>query len=540
MTIFLTIIAVIVIFSILVLIHEIGHFVAARRGGVKVLEFGLGFPPRIFGKKYGETIYSINAIPFGGFCRMLGEDTGEPGILKNKRSFASKDIWIRTKIIVAGVLMNFILAIFLLTVGFSFGIEPLLVNEQDLFTHLAAGNITASPGVFAGKIADKAQNLGIAEGDQIIAINDKSVSLSEQLDVFEKGKAQKDMDLTVIKAKTKEFEKVHIPLLGTDNSYGISLKPFTEFPRLSVMEVKPDSNTFKAGISSRDVILKINGKEIYFQEDMDAALAQSETADFVILRENQILNVKVTLPDARKVVIADVFDDSAAASAGFQKHDVVLAIDGTVIFDPIQIQQILKKNPGKEMEYKLSREGKDILIKTKAGKGNVLGVALSSIFSYKNSELSVYRDSIITSITEIKKIRYGVWPAFKNAIYESFRLTGLTVAAFSRMLGSIVSKLAVPSEIGGPVQIAYYTHTFVQEGFFALLRFTALLSLSLAVINILPIPGLDGGRLLFIVIEAVIRRRVNARFEALVHSLGFLLLIGLIILVTYSDIVKLF
>ena len=540
MTIFLTIIAVVVIFSVLVLIHELGHFVAARRGGVKVLEFGLGYPPRIFGKKYGETTYSINAIPFGGFCRMLGEDTGEPGIIKNKRSFASKDIWIRTKIIVAGVLMNFLLAIFLLTVGFSFGIEPLLVNEQDLFTNLAAGNITASPGAFVGKIADKAQNLGLTEGDQIIAINDKQVALSGQLDVFEKGKAQKDMDLTVVKAKTKELKKIHIPLVGKDSTYGISLKTFTEFPRLSVLEVKPGSNTFKAGIHPQDIILKINGKEIYFQEDMDAALAQSAVADFVVLRGNHMVDIKVTLPDARKVVIADIFDGSAAVSAGFQKHDVILAIDGAAISDPIQIQQILKKTPGKEMEYKLSRDGKDVLIKTKSGNGNVLGVALSSIFSYKNSELSVYRDSIITSITEIKKVRYGVWPAFKNAVYESFRLTGLTVAAFGRTLGSLVSKLAVPAEIGGPVQIAYYTHTFVQEGFFALLRFTALLSLSLAVINILPIPGLDGGRLLFIILEAVTRRRVNARLEGLIHSLGFLLLIGLIVLVTYSDIVKLF
>lgn len=540
MTIFLTIIAVIVIFSILVLIHELGHFVAARRGGVKVLEFGLGYPPRIFGKKYGETTYSINAIPFGGFCRMLGEDTGEPGIIKNKRSFASKDIWIRTKIIVAGVLMNFLLAIFLLTVGFSFGIEPLLVNEQDLFTHLAAGNIVASPGVFVGKIEDKAQNFGLAEGDQIIAINDKPVALSEQLEVFEKDKAKKDMDLSVIKVKTKEFKKIHIPLVGKDNTYGISLKTFTEFPRLSVLEVKPGSNTFKAGIRPQDIILKINGKEVYFQADMDAALSQSASADFVILRGNQIVNLKVTLPDARKVVIADIFDGTAAATAGFKKHDVILAIDGAAITDPTQIQQILRKTPGKEMEYKLSRDGKDVLIKTKSGNGNVLGVALSTVFSYKNSEISVYRDSIITSITEIKKVRYGVWPAFKNAVYESFRLTGLTVEAFGRTLGSLVSKLAVPAEIGGPVQIAYYTHTFVQEGFFALLRFTALLSLSLAVINILPIPGLDGGRLLFIVIEAVTRRRVNARFEALVHTLGFFMLIGLIILVTYSDIVKLF
>lgn len=120
-----------------------------------------------------------------------------------------------------------------------------------------------------------------------------------------------------------------------------------------------------------------------------------------------------------------------------------------------------------------------------------------------------------------------------------WRLSNLTVTSFGSMVKKLVTTGTVPEDIGGPVRIAYFTHIFVQEGFFALLRFTALLSISLAVLNIIPIPALDGGRFLFVLIEVVFRKKVNAKFEALVHRVGFILLLVLLVLVTYSDIAKL-
>lgn len=540
MIIFLTIVAVIVIFSLLVLIHEYGHFIAARRAGIKVLEFGIGFPPRLFKKKIGETIYSINTIPFGGFVKLFGEDATSEEIIKNKQSYAHKSPWVRTKVVIAGVLMNFFLAILLLTIGFSFGIEPLLVTEQDLFFHLEAGNVKTLPGVFVAKIKDKAKTFDIKPGDQILAMNDRPINEARQLAVFEKGKAEKDIDLLVLQTRTNQPVKLHIPFPGKDRYYGIDLKPSTEFPRLSILEVKTGSKSEKAGLKPGDIILSLNSEDIYSVGDFQAILAQSERATFTLLRGNQILTIPVTLPDLHRVVLAEIYEKSAALEAGFHKGDILIAMNGIKISTPIEVQELLKKNPGKEMLYRISRNGFEKEIKTKTGEGNFLGVLLSSVASFRNNEFSVYRGGVLTSITEIKKVRYAPWKAFKEAISESIRLTGLTVSAFGRTIRSIVSKFTVPSDIGGPVQIAYYTHTFVQEGFFALLRFAALLSLSLAVINVLPIPALDGGRFLFILIEVIFKKRVNARIESTVHGIGFLLLLGLIILVTYSDITKLF
>jgi len=540
MSIFLTIVAAIVIFSVLVLIHEFGHFMAARSAGIRVEEFGFGFPPRIFKKKVGETTYTFNAIPFGGFVKLFGEDSSNKEVLTDKRSFASKSPWVRTKVILAGVFMNFVLAIVLLTIGFIFGIEPLLVTEQDLFSNLEQGNIVSSPGVFVRNLDEKAVGLGIQVGDQIVAINDNSILNSDNVEIFQKGGAKKDIDITVRSDKNNDERKLHIPLTGDDKTYGIHLKPYTEFPRLAILDVKPDSASAKAGIKVGDVIIKMNGEEVFYHGDFETLLAEASGVKFDLLRGNKIVKIDVDLPDPKKVVIADVFENSSALAAGMKKGDIIIEVDGAKVYKPEEVVDILKKNPGKEMKYKLSRANREIEIKAKSGEGNLLGIALSSVAPYINSEISIYRDSVLTSVTEIKKVTYGPFKAFSKAISETVRLTGLTVSAFTRMIKTIVSKFTVPDEIGGPVQIAYYTHTFVQEGFFALLRFTALLSLSLGVMNVLPIPALDGGRLLFIVIEVIFRRRVNANLEAIVHSIGFVLLMLLILLVTYSDIMKLF
>src|SRR3989338_4813375 len=106
----LTILAFLVIFSLLILIHEYGHFFVAKRKGIKIEEFGFGLAPRIWGKKYGETLYSLNWIPFGGFVRMLGEDARDKKALKNGRSFMRKSKWARTQVVCAGVAMNFLLS----------------------------------------------------------------------------------------------------------------------------------------------------------------------------------------------------------------------------------------------------------------------------------------------------------------------------------------------------------------------------------------------------------------------------------------------
>jgi len=127
---FLTIVIFILIFSLIVFVHEVGHFVMAKRAGIKVEEFGIGFPPRIFSIKKGETIYSLNLFPIGGFVKIHGEDGKKKDDPDKDRAFYSKTIWTRTKILTAGVAMNFLLAAVLLSVGYWIGL-PAMVNDDE-------------------------------------------------------------------------------------------------------------------------------------------------------------------------------------------------------------------------------------------------------------------------------------------------------------------------------------------------------------------------------------------------------------------------
>lgn len=365
MTGILTAIAFLIIFSLLVLVHELGHFYAARKAKIKVEEFGFGLPPRakkLWKDKEG-TIFSINWIPFGGFVKMLGEDATDEKILKDPNSFASKTVWQRLRVIVAGVTMNFAMAIILLTFAYIVGMKPFLVTEEDFKYHYQAGNI-------------------LAETEVVVS--------------------------QVIKNSPAEL----------------------------------------AGIQKDDIILEVNEQKIIFADDVISAQANQELSSYLILRNgNQIL-----------------------------------------------------------FEMKPNADGK-------------MGIGLN----YNKFDL------------EVKKITYPFYLAPWEALKTTFEYGKLTVVMFGQLLVNL-TQFIMPKDVAGPVGIVQMTHKIVQLGeFMELVKFTALLSISLAVINILPFPALDGGRLVFLVYEGITRRKPSANAEAMIHGIGYLFLMGLILIITWND-----
>ncbi len=366
----LTIIAFIIIFSVLILVHEFGHFFMARKAGIKVEEFGIGLPPRIkpFFKDKKGTIYSLNWIPFGGFVRLFGEDAVDQKILKDKESFASKTIWQRTLVILAGVFMNLVLAWAIITVGFSFGMKPFLVTQEDLQAGIESGIVT-----------------------------------------------------------TQQVLYVH--------------------------EIVPNSPISQSDLKPGDLIAEIDGQPV---------------------------------PEADK------------------------------------FQELL--GPDKNVNLKILRGEKDGMLNVTADKEGKLGVVIST-------------EQVVLNVKEVK---YPFYIAPIKAISEVGRLSVLTVKMLGKVVVSLVAKLTVPEGVAGPVGIAKMTNYFVKQGFMALLQFTALISISLGVINAMPFPALDGGRFLFIVYEIITRRKANAKMESIIHSIGFALLMLLIVVITWNDIVNLF
>lgn len=543
MSTFITILVFILIFSILILIHELGHFFMAKRMGIKVEEFGFGLPPRIWGKKIGETIYSINCFPFGGFVRLYGEDAHETGVLKDKKSFAGKSLRQRIGVVVAGVFMNFLLAILLLTFGFTFGIQPLLVTHNDLFSAIDTGLVEISPGVKIKNVipASVAEVIGFKPGDIIVQVHGDSVFDFEDFQRLLKMPPKSDIQLKVL----REPFFLELTLPGSDSRSGVisdegfGLEFYDVFflPRLTFARESPESLFGRSGLQEGDVLLKINNQDIYNFSDYQDAIAIAKKIDFTVLRDYRVMHFDIPFQDS-SVVVAEVLAGGNAEKAGLKKGDFIFQVQRFNVSRPQDVIDFLAESEGSQIQFLVEREGNPVTLFLTPDKQRKIGVILAPLIR-QTPQSHMYVSSISTSILKIHDVQYPFFQAFLQSLRESYRLASATISMFGNLISDVVSQLEVPEGVSGPVGIAQMTGVFVREGFFSLVRFTALLSLSLAVMNLLPFPGLDGGRLLFLIVEGVRGKGLPARFEHIVHTLGFVLLLILILAVTYKDIFRL-
>lgn len=350
----MTIIVFIVILATLVLIHEFGHFIAAKKNGIKVEEFGLGFPPRVWGKKIGETLYSINLLPIGGFVKVFGEeyheDAGDIPKEDKKRAFVYQHPIKKLAVLFAGVIMNFLLGWVIISYLFTQGVP-------------------------------------------------------------------------------------------------------TPVDNVIVEQVVPGSPAAQAGLQVNDVLLEINNQPLKTPDDL----------------------VKLTKQYGDQTVPLEYQRNS-------QKLETVITP---------------RKNPP-------------------ANQGS-LGV-------------------VITNFVEKK---YPWYTAPYYGLRHSAIITTTIVRELGKTLGSLLSFQNTKIDVTGPIGIAQYTGQAIKFGNNAVLELTALLSLNLAVVNLLPFPALDGGRIVFVMYEWVTRRRIPAKFEQYMNLFGIITLLGLSVIITYFDILKL-
>ena len=365
----ITVLVFLAILSILVLIHEIGHFVAAKKMGIKVEEFGFGLPPRIFGIKRGETIYSINWLPIGGFVKLYGEEGADESANSKSQASNSKDIkrafysrppWQKSIVLVAGVSMNFILAAVLLSYLFTQGV-----------------------------------------------------------------------------------------MVPTD--------------RVHIEKIVSGSPAWKAGIKEGDVV-----RNIKYQKS----------------------NIKYEEKEIKKGE---------------------------------ELIKLTKEHLGEEVTLTVERDGKEIPINVVPRK------------DYPKDQGPL---GIVISNFEEKK--YPIYEAPVMGLIESFKLSWVLVKGIGITLWKLISFQSVSRDVAGPLGIAQMTGQAIKFGNMAVLELTGLLSLNLAIVNILPFPALDGGRLLFVVIEVLTGKKIKAHWERYVHQIGMIILLALIVLVTLNDLVRIF
>ncbi len=392
----MTIVIFIIILLALVIIHEAGHFFAAKSSKVRVDEFAFGFPPRLFSIKKGETTYAFNALPLGGYVKIHGEngEDEKEGKEKDKRNFANKHPLIKIFILAAGVLMNLVLAYILITVSVYISTTFAIDRESHEYkTFVEEGRIKDERVIIANVIKNSpADNAGLKPGDKI----DKIYSNNE------------------------------------DAAGKVSVK--------------------------KSVNLDASGDEI-------------------TEKVSKIINN-----------IDSKFSDSI-----------------TIVY--------------------------------KNSKGEVNESTIAGIY---NLEGNKDKKMVGLSFGKVATINLKFGEAIKIGWEKTVEFTKLTLIGFKDLFVNLFSKGELSENIAGPVGMVREVGNVREMGFNYLLLFTAVLSISLAVFNILPFPALDGGRILFVLIEWITGKKISEKWQNILNGAGFLLLILLMIFVTVKDVMKLF
>jgi regulator of sigma E protease len=438
-----------IVLGVLVAFHELGHFLAARWVGVRVLKFSLGFGPKLFGRKMGETEYLLSAIPLGGYVKLFGEDETEATTQEDRaRSFAHKTLWGKVLIVAAGPGFNFILAYFIFAGWLATGAPLFVPTFQDLTPDIEA--------MVPGSPADTA---GIRVGDRVSRVNGQDISTRTELfDAVAKSNGQ---------PLTLEIKR------------GEQIKTLTVTPT------------------------KTPGPQAAAQEP------------------GYYLGVEETPP-----LVTSVVQSSPAAKAGLQAGDHVVNIDGQTIHTWSQMTGIVKENPNHPLRIEVLREGHrvSLTVTPTAEKATVNGQSVE----VGKIGISGPGRSIMRSSTPLLSLYDGLG--------ATWGWTELTVIGLYKMIvGDISSK-----NIGGPLTIANISGEAASQGASSVVFLIAILSINLGVLNLLPIPILDGGHLLFFLIEGILRKPLGERQRELAQQAGLVLLVGVMIFAFWNDLERIF
>ncbi|WP_459866295.1 sigma E protease regulator RseP [Endothiovibrio diazotrophicus] len=443
--------AFLVAIGVLITVHEFGHFWVARKLGVKVLRFSIGFGRPLWRRNGRDGVeYVVAALPLGGYVKMLDEREGEVAPEELHLAFNRASVGRRIAIVCAGPLFNFLFAIAaywaVLTIG--------VVGPKPLVGEIAAD----TPAAYAGLHA----------GDEIVSVA---------------GRATPTWDVALAALLEAVLDAGETPLEVRDAS----------------------------------------GARRWRTIDLEAGAALAEGGE--LLKNLGIAPYRLKL----EPVIDEVMADGAAAAAGLRPGDRVTAVDGLPVPDWDWWADYVKARPGVPLQVSVERGGASLTLtvtprEVQGGEGPVGRVGAAA--RIEPAQLEALR----------AELRYGPLEAFIPAVKKTWRMSLLTL----RMLGKIVTGEASLDNVSGPISIARYAGQFAQAGAVAFLTFLAMISLTLGVLNLLPIPILDGGHLLYYLVEFAKGSPLSDQAQELGQRAGLAVLLALMGLAFYNDLARLF
>jgi regulator of sigma E protease len=423
-----------VLIGVMILIHELGHYWAARFFDVKVEAFSFGFGPRLFGFRKGETDFRFSAILFGGYVKMAGEQPGDETAVNDPRSFLNKPRWQRAIIAFAGPAINIVLAVALLAGLFMFQYPKIPTQKQPYVGYVLPEGAAAKA--------------GIKEGDRVVQLDDN---------------LNPDWEDILYKEVASAGQPMQVRVLRNGDYLTIPVTPVLD----------PRQGVGMAGWSERGEIL-----------------------------------------------LGSIKEGFAASRAGLQKGDRVIAINGQPIYSAARIHEMIRESGGKPLELRFSRNGQEQSVTVTPTKEAVDG-----------PERYVIGVQLEPRIDLIKL-------APMDAIRESFRQNSKNATLIFKFLRGIVERRMSPKSLEGPIRIAQISGEAAREGAGAFLGLMAMVSLNLAIFNLLPIPILDGGVILMLLIEMIMRRDLSLSVKEAVLKVGFVFLMAVVVFVIYNDIAK--
>jgi regulator of sigma E protease len=426
----ITLLAFVFVLGVLIFVHELGHFLAARRVGVRVLTFSLGFGPKLLRFRRGDTEYCVSAIPLGGYVKMAGETPDEP-LTGRDDEFMSKSKWQRFQVLIMGPVMNILLAFVLTWV--------VLLRGAEIPAYLDRPPVVGA--VVAGSPAERA---GIKPGDRLVSVAGRQVTTWEDAGVAIGIKARREVAIGLVRDG-----------------------------RTVTVRVTPDAEgKFEVG------------------------------------------NIGV-LPDSRPAIKSLVAGEPAQR-AGLKPGDVVVAVNGERMLDSEQLSNAIARHPNDPVTLAVERHGAPrsfTLTPALRGKKGMIGISIG---------------------LETRIIQPGPVQALDLSLQKNYEYGGLIF----RTLGGLLTRETSPKQLMGPVAIAQLSGEYAALGWIPLFSLMAMISLNLGILNLLPIPVLDGGHIFIMAIEAIARRDFSAKVKENMLLAGFVVLMLLMVTVIYNDLMR--
>jgi regulator of sigma E protease len=424
-----------IVLGVLVFIHELGHFLAAKFCGMRVDRFSIGFPPRAFGKKIGDTDYCVSWIPLGGYVKIAGmvDESFDTEFMNREPQpweFRAKPMWARMFVICAGVIMNILLAIVIF-----WGI------------HYSKGRDTVET-TEIGYVAEQsaAKKAGLLAGDKILSVNGTPTTHWEELQ-----------------------NVLYIDNMGDDLTININR----------------------------------NGKEqsVFIPHSYMPTLSEEASIGISIAHTVSIINsVELGMP---------------AEKLGLLPADTLLTFNSKPVTSRQEIITYIKSHADSNIALEWKRGSEIMKGTTRVSKEGRIGISIGVAYT-----------------GPIKHIQFTVWEAFSEGINEVGRSVRLFYLTISKIF---VGKAKVKDSFGGPLTIAKFASQSAELGMVTFLIFMAQLSMTLAIMNILPIPALDGGHLVMLIYEKVSRREIPNKIKLGIQQAGFILLLAFMAFVIYND-----